>query len=395
MPSAWIYNTNWADSGVFSLISSFTPALVNDFRYSMTYWSNNNAPPTAAECPGCLDLGGPNITVEGTGLELGNQTNSPQSRVLRRDIFADNMTGRKAATARSSAANGSTRRARARIPLLPKTYTTLNDVLKLPLESFDFSYGNNSQPPPFQEQNADHDNTIHVYWQDTLKWKPNFTVNYGLAWTYETNALNHDLSKPSWLEPLLGADGLKPENHAPLHFSPALGFAWSPGKDNKTVVRGGVGIYYDTIDIELRLIERNYIGPLGSGYLNLPGSIVPNPIPGVPGVKPGQPLDFTSTGPTAFTGAYIYAILPQVISTVEREVPPNPANKDLSVTTIGLFKTETELIDRNFVPPSAQHASIGVQRQVTNDFGITADLVYRHFIHLTQRDEASIITTSS
>ena len=47
LPSDWAVNTNWADSGVFSLISVITPATVNEFRYSYTFWSNTNAPPTA------------------------------------------------------------------------------------------------------------------------------------------------------------------------------------------------------------------------------------------------------------------------------------------------------------------------------------------------------------
>src|SRR5258706_1363807 len=37
LPSSWVSNTNFADSGVFSVISSFTPSVVNEFRYSMTY----------------------------------------------------------------------------------------------------------------------------------------------------------------------------------------------------------------------------------------------------------------------------------------------------------------------------------------------------------------------
>src|SRR5207244_13150434 len=61
LPSAWESNINWADSGVFSLISSLRPTLVNEFRYSNTFWSNHNAPPTADQCPGCLGLGGPHV----------------------------------------------------------------------------------------------------------------------------------------------------------------------------------------------------------------------------------------------------------------------------------------------------------------------------------------------
>ena len=92
LPSAWETNVNWADSGVFSLISSVGPALVNELRYSTTFWSNRNAPPSADLCPDCLGLGGAHVLVEGAGVIFGNQTNSPQSRLTRRNIFADNMT---------------------------------------------------------------------------------------------------------------------------------------------------------------------------------------------------------------------------------------------------------------------------------------------------------------
>ena len=407
LPSAWVSNTNFADSGVFSVISSFTPTIVNEFRYSMTYWNNQNNIPSAAQCPGCLGLGGPYINVEGTGLSFGNQTNAPQSRVLRRDILADNLTWQKGSHRMKMGGEWEYQKgtgtyhidepaaitlyspeevkqlAPQLVPLLPSSFNTLNDILKLPLKSFSFGFGNADQPPPFQEANADHDNTFHFYWQDTWKIKPRFTLNYGLGWNYESNALNHDLSKPAWLAPFFGAGGLGPEHHAYLHFSPALGFAYAATKDNKTVIRGGAGVYYDTIDIELRLIERNYIGPLGAGYFTLGGSSIPNPIPGIPGVKVGQPLQFNT--PTAFPGSAVVAILPAVIQGVAAQLP-SPSQASLAVTTIGFAKSGTELISPDFVPDSAQHFSLGVQRQITPDLAFTADFVYRHFIHLTERD---------
>jgi hypothetical protein len=266
------------------------------------------------------------------------------------------------------------------LPLLPKSYNTINDILKLPLESFSLSFGNTSQPPPFQMANADHDNILHFYWQDAWKVKPRFTINYGLGWTYETNALNHDIAKPQWLAPIFGENGLRPEDHRPLDFSPMLGFAWSPRKDDKTVIRGGAGIYYDTIDLEMRLIERNYINPLGSGYITLPGSAIANPVPGLQGAPVGKTLNFTT--PTAFTGAVLTAILPAATAQAEQLVPVNPNNTDLSLTTIDLFKTGTELIPPNFSPSSAQHFSLGVERQLTKDLAVSADVIYRHFVHL-------------
>lgn len=408
LPSSWVSNTNYADSGVASLISSFRPTLVNEFRYSLTYWSNQNTLPSAAQCPNCLGLNGPYVSVEGTGFSFGNQTNTPQSRLLRRHIFADNMTWQKGSHRMKfggeweyQSGTGTyiiddpaaitlfspqevKQLAPQLVPLLPTTFRTLQDILRLPLKSFAFGFGDPRQPPPFQIGNAKQDSTLHFYWQDTWKVRPRLTVNYGLGWTYETNALNHDIPKTTWLTPFYGANGLGPENHAPLHFSPMLGFAYSATKDDKTVIRGGVGVYYDTIDIELRLIERNYIGPLGAGYVTLPGSLIPNQIPGVPGVKLGTLLDFTT--PTAFSGNLLNAILPAVRQQAMQLVPVNPNNKDLSLTTIDLFKTGTELLTKDFVPPEAQHFSLGVQRQIKPDLAISADVVYRHFIHTTLRD---------
>jgi hypothetical protein len=97
-------NTNWADSGVFSLISVITPATANEFRYSYTFWSNTNAPPTLSQCPApCLgwdyptnNSDGPMITVLGVNnFALGESATTPQSRLVRRHIFADNVSMQK------------------------------------------------------------------------------------------------------------------------------------------------------------------------------------------------------------------------------------------------------------------------------------------------------------
>jgi hypothetical protein len=401
MPSAWETNINWADCGVFSLISTIRPTLVNEFRYSNTFWSNHNAPPTAEECPGCIGLGGPHVIVEGAGVAFGNQTNSPQSRLVRRNIFADNMTwqhgthrikyggeieflkgtGTYTLDAPAAITLFSPQEVRqlnpALAPLLATSYTTANDVLSLPLKNFTFGVGDVNQPPSFQRSQADHDRLFHVYWQDTWKLHPRLALNYGLAWNFESNALNHDLTKPQLLAPIFGSAGLGHEDHTYLRFSPAAGFAWTL-PDNKTVVRGGGGIFYDTLNIENRLVERAYLGPLGTGYLPLPGSIVPNPIP-VPGLPAGAPLDLRA--PTPFSGILLSLILPVIRSTAISQLNVNPNNTDLSIRNIDVFKTGADLFVKDFVPAQAQHMSLGVQRQVTTDFAVTADFAFRHYIH--------------
>ncbi len=413
LPSNWNVNTNWADSGVFSLISVLTPATANEFRYSMTYWSNSNLPPTAAQCPApCIGLGGPMFTVFGVNnFALGQAANAPQTRVLRRHIFADNVSAQRGshsikfggyweyqkgtgtyAYAQPASAElyspGQVLEFNAQVPAqyqisIPSTFNTLQDLLRLPVAAFQMGVGDPSQPPLFNRGAADHDNLFHVYAEDAWKVRPRFTLNYGLAWSYESNALNHDLTKPAYLAPLFGANGLGREQHSPFNFSPMLGFAWTATKDNKTVVRGGAGIYYDTWDVFNRLVERVILGPRGTGRALLGDSVFFGAISGINGFGSLPPsLQPTSLGshPTTFRGTELELLLPVFIGAAQKELGP-PGNTDLSVRNVQLFKTGQGLIPQNFRLAYSEHFSLGVQREVRPDLVVTADFVFRQYMH--------------
>jgi hypothetical protein len=418
LPSDWDVNTNWADSGVFTLTSAFSPSLTNEFRYSYTYWSNNNEPPTASQCPApCLGLGGPNLSVYGvSNFTIGNATNAPQSRVLRRNIFADNIsktkgthnmkfgayweyqqgTGTYAYAAPAAAELFSPEIVQyfnSQVPApfqlpLPSSFSTINDILALPVAGFEMGVGDINQPPSYNHGNADHDNTFHFYWQDAWRVKPKFTLNYGLAWTYESNALNYDMTKPEYLAPLYGQGGLGNELHTPHNFSPMLGFAWNVGNDNKTVIRGGAGIYYDTINLEERLIERAMIGPNGTGRVLLGDSVFFSTISQIDGFgnlpAPLQPTSLASQ-PTTFTGAQLVQYIPTFYAGAQAELGP-PGNTNLAIRNINIFKTGEELLAHNFRAPYSEHVSIGVQHELRTDLVVTADFVYRLYLHQIIRD---------
>ena len=82
-------------------------------------------------------------------------------------------------------------------------------------------------------------NQYRAYVQDVWKVRPNFTLNYGLAWNAQTGFYNSDVPRPQYLAPILGSGNLGPTQNNTKEFQPAFGFAWSPFKDNKTVIRGG------------------------------------------------------------------------------------------------------------------------------------------------------------
>ncbi len=418
-PSDWNVNTNWADSGVFSLISVLTPSTANEFRYSMTYWSNNLTPPTAAQCPApCLGLGGPNISIYGvSNFTIGQATNVPQSRVLRRHIFADNVSMQKGSHSLKFGGYweyqkgiGTYAYASPAVAVLyspslvqgfnqqlaaaglgayeisiPSSFNTLSDIAKLPVAGFDIGLGDINQPPLWQRGGADHDNLMHFYGEDSWKVRPRFTLKYGLAWSYESNALNHDLTKPAYLTPLFGANGLGHEQHSPHNFSPMLGFAWVVTKDNKTVVRGGGAIYYDTWDVFNRLIERAMLGPRGTGRALLPDSVFFSNIAAINGFgalpAPIQPTGL-GTEPTTFRLAELQFLLPVFVAGARQALGP-PGNTDLSVRNIQVFKTApmSALIPQNFRLPYSEHLSIGIQREIRPDMVVSADFVFRQYMH--------------
>jgi hypothetical protein len=102
-------------------------------------------------------------------------------------------------------------------------------------------------------------------------------------------------------------------------------------------------------------------------------------LPGIPGVPVGNSLDFRN--PTLFTGADLITILPVIRAGLVQSL----AKADPTVQAIQLTKqvSGTGVFPADFKTSSALHASVGVQREITQDFVLNADFAYRHFVHLT------------
>ena len=208
-----------------------------------------------------MGLGAPSITVAQTGLSIGRAV--IQHTLGRRFHLNDYMTWQRAAHRARFGVDWEHHRGgtltwnnepatltlfspqqarQADIPL-PSTFSTLDDILQLPLQSVLVGVGD---PRVLQEDGslARTWNTLRLFFQDTWRLHSCLTVNYGLGWNIDRN-LNCDLTKPSLLVPILGADGLGPTRKEWNNFSPVLGLAWAPRRDGKTVIRAGAGIFYD------------------------------------------------------------------------------------------------------------------------------------------------------
>jgi hypothetical protein len=407
------YPSNWnrvairADQSVVGVTSVLRPTLVNDLRFSSFNIRSSMGTPGEQDCLGCLGGGAPSINIPQAGLVIGhsiandfrgqrfhlNDSITWQASAHRVRLGIDwehnrerNLVWNSEPVAMTLFSPGRVRAYNAmpgvspqeRIPL-PTEFRTVDDILQLPLQTITVGIGE----PGVPQENGGlvrRWNTVWLYAEDAWRLHERLTLTYGIGWGLD-GGLNHDLHKPHLLEPILGIDGLRPTRKNWTNFSPVTGVVWTASSDRKTVVRASGGRYYRPQGLTSSMdAERVALGPPGLGRQSFVGSSIPNLLPGIPGVPLGTPLDFRSS-PTLFTGADLMAILPAIRDGLANSL----AHADPTVQQIQISKQASPAIFpvevRN---PSAVHVNAGVQRELARNLVLSADVVYRHFVHVPQ-----------
>jgi hypothetical protein len=390
LPSGWSRFTGRLNQGLAAATSVLSPNVVNDLRFSRFFQDGSQTPIENADCPGrCFGLGAPRIVISDVGVMFGLA--STLSDAGHRYQLSDRLIWQRGdhhlrfgfewehshiTTTMLDAGQitlwspGVVRQRDATIPL-PASFNSVDDMLALPLRSFQTVVG----PAGVPQRGFRPDRLLdlyRLYASDAWRLNPRLTVNAGLAWFYEPNALNHDLTKPSLLIPLLGEKGLGPPRAQRANFSPTLGFAWTATANGKTVIRGGAGRYFDpaaSTNSGGLANERVLLSPLGAGRITISGGQI---------VHDGRSLDFPQQ-PTSFTGVQLRAVLPGKLA----ELLPsfNPDNRDFTVRTIDFTKAGITLYDPSYGVPYALHVSVGGQRELARGFVVSADAVWRRFVH--------------
>lgn len=205
-----------------------------------------------------------------------------------------------------------------------------------------------------------------LYIQDSFRWKPQFTINYGLRWEFDgvihnSNGIDTEPGPGSFFGPSTGpfqpgilngvADPVFQLTPSPyrrdfLNPSPNVGFAWNPAGgtglfgrvlgDHKTVIRSSYSIshYNEGLNVISNLLPGNP-GSSQSGTLN----------PGVPGFPLGG-LNISS------------------------QIPSFPVNPPSFTSTLPqsafTFSSSADYINPKLRSPYLQSWNLGIQREVAN-----------------------------
>lgn len=381
-------NQNSADQYLFNWNSVINPRLVNDFRIQFNKYSNYYTPTPESQAAGI-----PSIAVRQSNVKFGMDDNSPQSTLLGRLEMHNNVSqqvgrhglkwggtferdrGRGTWQLRYPASISlySPAEARAAGISIPTSFTTINDLMQLPLAGFQFGVGNPEQPP-YHPQNSSINHRVRFYFGDSWKLRPNFTLNLAVSYSFEDNLVSHDLPKPKSLTKILNGS-LQPTRRDFNNWGPRFGFAWSPGGNSKTVIRGGFGIFHDTLLSNVRLIERTYLAPYGVGYAVLNQASVPDP------TNPKQTLDIVVKGPTQIRGATLLSFLSAIRGAFEPIFANNQKNEDLSFTNLDALKTASGILDPNLTTPYSMQYTLGVQRQLPAGILLSVDGEFKQTVH--------------
>ncbi|SPF41337.1 conserved exported hypothetical protein [Candidatus Sulfopaludibacter sp. SbA4] len=422
-PSNWAHNTNWADQSIIGLTSTLKPTVVNDVRFQYNYWNNHNTPAAASDCAApCIAGSLPNVFYfQGSNMPaVGPNFNAPQGRNTRRFEVVESLIWQKGthrlkfggdlnptksaglwgfctpmcvgAYSPTYIRNTFGPATPLYFPTLPTVLKTDADVLNLPVLNINSSIfsgigvGAVSTPAPYGYDSQRYYDQYRAYFQDTWKITPKFTLNYGLGWNAQKGFYNSNLAKPQYLAPILGTgpDNLGPTVNNNKEFQPSFGFAWNPFRDNKTVIRGGAGIYWDSTPGYYKLREAPVIGPVGDGRSTLAGSAFTNIYPGIVNFATGgTPLP---VGASLSLNALYNMTIGQFINLVNQELPnieaqlapPNPQRSGAyTVSGIDVAKQGVEIYPTHFPLARSYQTSIGIQRDLGNGIVLTADWARR------------------
>jgi hypothetical protein len=222
------------------------------------------------------------------------------------------------------------------------------------------------------------DNRIGLYVGDSWKIKPNLTVSVGVRYDRDTGRTDSDLAAIPEINAEFPGYGNRVQQ-ANANLAPQFGFAWDPGKNGKTVIRGGVGLFFENVIWNNVLFDRPE--RLRTGAFNAVTSACfggnPQPVP----IRDASG-NASTISPVGICGnnVHIGDVIPQILSFWQQVLAGNTfdtkaVNPNFVGTSLaeGLGVPGPALFDPNYKTPRSVQINIGIQREIRHGMVLSAD----------------------
>jgi|SRR5579862_2135994 len=243
------------------------------------------------------------------------------------------------------------------------------------------------------------DNRVSWYVGDSWKIRPNFTATYGLRYIRDTGRTDSDLGPIPALNQFNNQfySGLGNRvNNPNTNFAPQLGLAWDPWNNGKTVIRGGIGLFYENSIFNNVLFDRPGRLPNGT-FLSIvaacaSGGAIPVSIPNGPTVTPafcGQPIGQVQGEIASLQSQYQAAA--QAVGS-----GPNPSyiGSRIAGFADGTNVNSINLFDPNYKSPRSVQMNFGIQREIHRGTVFTADYLRNVSTHTLLAVDTNLVGDS-
>ena len=224
------------------------------------------------------------------------------------------------------------------------------------------------------------DNRVGLYIGDSWKILPNLTISPGLRWVRDTGRTDSDLPAIPEINAAFPGYGNAVRNPN-RNFAPQLGIAWDPGKNGKTVIRAGAGLFYENViynnvlfDRPLRLREGAF---LYYTYACIAGSAQPVNLPGgalLP-VPTGTCGDASGNMLPIWDVANNVATLENNLKASYPFVPTAPNGGFIGNVLSAGAAEGANMFAPNYISPRSLQMNFGFQHEIRHGMVFTADFL--------------------
>jgi hypothetical protein len=202
------------------------------------------------------------------------------------------------------------------------------------------------------------------YFQDEWSVRPNLNLHLGARYEIDQRAYI---------------------NTSHNNFAPRASFSWDPFGNHKTVVRGGVGLYYAPLILEEDIANQLY-GNAGNARQVTTLVIPLNGIAGNPAANSAAIFQ------TMFAQGKVMCNTPTAGAT-GCITPADLATFGINASNSGPLPPNAFLLGTapNFKNPYSEQASFGIERELAPDVSLSANYIYVHTVHLARTTDVNLL----